>query len=156
MIDVLLQDSVTLARFVHVLGAVTAVGAVLVTDTVNAVPHFRPAFAATAAKVASLLSFLVWSGFALLAASGLYLLQIQSHLVRDPLFRAKMLLIVILFVNGIFLNIWVTPRFRALADTWAEDSAEKETFERIAGAAAAISLIGWATVLLFGVLITHG
>lgn len=155
MSEILAVSPDLLVRFLHVAGAVIAVGAVTVTDTVNIVPHFRPAFAEVSARVSSLFSLLIWIGFAMLSGTGLYMLQTLPYLAQQPLFRFKMFLVAIIFLNGLFLNLWVTPGFRQLADDWEDESADQRRFKRIAGAAAGISLIGWWSLLFLGFIIVR-
>lgn len=130
---------------VHLAGAVIAVGAVTVTDGFLAVFHFNNKFGKILVRVAPLLSMMIWAGFFLLSASGIAIVLKNPSSVSNPLFRLKMLLTGVVFVNGIALNLWVTPRFEELTEDQIYDLPSR--FERRAGLAAAVSVIGWWTIL---------
>lgn len=129
----------------HVAGAVIAVGAVTVTDGFLAVFHFHPKFGKVLTRIAPLLSMIIWIGFFLISVSGIVLVLGKPSAVTDSLFRLKMLLTGIVFVNGAALNLWVTPRFQELAEH--EVYELPSSFERRAGLAAAVSVVGWWTIL---------
>lgn len=144
-----LGDPGFVLNIVHVFGAIIAIGAVIVTDAINMVLHFRGDFAQWDARLAPLLSILVWIGFLLLAVSGTFLFLQQPTLIHDTVFQLKMFFVAVVFLNGVFLNAWITPTFQELADDW-DDSERTDHFERIAGAAAMISVFGWIIVFVLG------
>lgn len=129
----------------HIAGVVIAVGAVTVTDGFLAFSHVYRGFREILTHVAPLLSLIVWAGFLLISVSGLAFLFQGRVAVGDPLFRAKMVLTGLVFVNGVFLNIRVTPKFRELTDEEIHQLPER--FRMIAAVSAAVSVLGWWTLL---------
>lgn len=142
-------------NLLHLFGVIIAVGAVFSTDIVNSLLHFSPKFAVWDAKLAPMLSLMVWIGFFLLSTTGTLLFLQQPHLIHETVFQLKMLFVAIIFVNGVFLNAWVTPRFQELADQWQEADQKAEAFEFIAGLASVISVAGWVTVVVLGYLLAN-
>ncbi len=140
------SDPYILIRFMHLAAAVVAIGAVTVTDSMLMLLHFKQKFAPVFAKLASVLSLLVWIGLAVLGFTGIYLISQYPENVHGWFFQTKMVLVSIVFFNGIVLNEKVTPRFRNLADDWDPESIEVIKFERFAGVFALISIIGWWTI----------
>ena len=130
---------------VHIAGAVMSVGAVTVTDGFFVVFHFHPKFGKILARVAPLLSMIVWTGFVLLALSGTALVIKDSSVVVARVFQLKMLLTGVIYVNGAALSFWITPRFQQLTEEEIYDFPPR--FEQIAGVGAAISVLGWWTTL---------
>lgn len=127
----------------HVVAAVTAVGSVLATDAVNAFAHLRPHAAPTVVKQQPLLSLGVWASLLVLAVTGTLLFLEDPELVHEGQFQLKMLLVLVVFLNGVVLNVWVAPRFERLSGEWDDQTPRVRRFTRIAGVAAAISLVGW-------------
>ena len=125
----------------HIVGAVMSIGSVTVTDGFFVVFHFHPKFGKILARVAPLLSMIVWIGFLLLALSGTALLIKKPSAVTDPMFQLKMSLIGITYLNGTVLSFWVTPRFQELTE--GEVFEFPSRFERFAGVGALLSVIGW-------------
>lgn len=129
----------------HIAGVVIAVGAVTVTDGFLALFHLRKGFGKVVVRTAPVLSLIVWVGFLLIAVSGaVFVLQGRPD-YGDPYFLLKMGLTAVLFLNGLVLNEYVTPRFIELSEDQVYDFPTR--FERIAAAAAFVSVTGWWTVL---------
>ncbi len=139
-------DPYVLIRFIHLAGAIIAVGAVTVTDSLLLLLHFKKSFAPVFAKLSSELSLLVWKGLFLLSGSGIYLVLSDPGIVHSGVFQLKMGLVAVIFLNGIILNERVTPRFRKVSKNW-EDEEVRDRFERNAGIFALISLLGWWSII---------
>jgi hypothetical protein len=141
------RELVTLAHF---LGAVLAFGAVLTTDAINGFMKVNPRLAPASARVALVTSMLIWLGLLVLSLTGILLLLDQPSLAREWTFQVKMGLVLLVYVNGIVLNEWVSPRFEELASEWAEQTERVQRFTRIAGVSAAVSLVGWTGAVVLG------
>lgn len=132
---------------VHIVGVVMAIGSVTVTDGFFVVFHFHPIFGKILARVAPLLSMIVWTGFLLLALSGTALVIKKPSTVTDPMFQLKMILTGIIYLNGIALSFWATPRFQEFTEENVYEYPWK--FELLAGLGASVSITGWWTTLFF-------
>lgn len=141
---------IDLLTLIHIVGAVIAVGAVTTTDGLMMFLHVRPALSKTLAKVAPLLSVMVWIGLVLLGISGIGFLLRFPALVTLPHFQLKIVLMAIVFVNGIFINVKITPLFQEVAGQWETRNPSLIRFERIAMISGIISFVGWWLAFLIG------
>lgn len=132
-----------LIRVFHLAGVAVALGAVLVTDLVLLWLKLKPKMARTVARISPLLSLQIWLGLLILSVSGILLFLQAPALAEITKFRVKMLFVLVLFVNGVFLNLWVSPRFEKLAGEWEEGTKAVKKFTVIAGIAATISFLAW-------------
>src|SRR3989344_5723717 len=112
-----------------------AIGAVTATDLLLLVFKFRPKLINVVAVVAPILSLQVWIGLLFISVSGLLLFLPMKGLENYSIFQFKMLLVLVLFLNGIFLNEWVTPRFKKLAPEWEQKTKRVKRFMIVAGIA---------------------
>ncbi len=140
-------------HYLHYFGVVIALGSVFATDALNSYLHLRPSVAEYDAEVAPILSSMIWAGFLILSITGSLLLVQHPSIVQDTVFQLKMFFIAIIFLNGVFLNVWVTPKFQELSVNWSENNTRD--FEIIAGLSAAVSVIGWLTVFTLGFIIAN-
>lgn len=147
LVEALMDPQVTL-RAIHFIGAIIAVGAVTVTDSMLALLHFREGFAKTLSKVSAVLSMMVWLGLFILSTTGAYLIYTNPSIAQETFFHVKFTLVIIVFINGIVLNEKVYPRFKQLSADWDEDRPAVSKFEKYAGVFAVISVVGWWSVLL--------
>ncbi|MDX1535975.1 MAG: hypothetical protein R3346_04420 [Candidatus Spechtbacterales bacterium] len=135
-------------RFAHVAGAIIALGAVTATDFIMLWFKIKPkSMGPIVARVAPLLSIQVWIGLLLLSVSGLLMFIPMEGLESTDIFQLKMLLVLALFLNGIFLNLWVTPRFEKLIPEWEEMTPRVKKFMAIAGIATIVSFLSWWGVI---------
>lgn len=141
------RELVTLAHF---MGAILAFGAVLSVDAVNGFMKVNPRLAPASARVALVLSLLIWLGLLVLSVTGVLLLLDQPSLADDWKFQVKMVLVLLAFANGVVLNEWVTPKFEELAPEWSEQTPRVKRFTKLAGVSAALSLVAWLGAVVLG------
>lgn len=135
-------------RFFHIAGAIIALGSVTVSDLFLLWLKFKPKAASQIARIAPLFSLQVWLGLMLLSASGFLMLLPRQGIETNFFFKLKMILVLIIFLNGIFLNVWVTPKFEALVPEWHKNTKKVKNFMVIAGIVASVSFIGWWSVIV--------
>lgn len=134
----------------HFLGAVTALGAVLATDAANAFLHVRPEAAPTTAKQAPVFSLLIWIGLLVLSVTGLLMFLELPTIIHSGLFRAKMAIVFVIFVNGVAVNAWLVPRLQELSGEWERRTARVRRFTKVAAVSATVSLAGWFAAIIAG------
>lgn len=137
-------------RLLHFLGAIVAVGAVLSTDLINSYYFLHPSKFEYELKVEKLLSLMIWVGLFVLAVTGTLMFLSYPAAVQGQIFQLKMLAVAILFLNGIFLNNWVEPRFERIRNADDRKLGNERRFELIAGISALVSVAAWMTALLIG------
>lgn len=135
-------------RFFHIAGAIIAVGSVIAADILLIWLKFKPQEAQTVAKISPLLSLQIWFGLILLSISGLFMFLQQEGVENYSLFQVKMLLVLVVFLNGVFLNLWVTPKFKELTPEWSANTDRVKQFTLIAGISTAISFIAWWGIII--------
>lgn len=135
-------------RTLHLGGAILSVGAITVTDSLLSVLHFRPRLAPLLSRLTHVLSLVVWIGLFLLSTTGLWLVLANPAVLDNRVFHFKLILVVIVFLNGVFMNLRIAPRFEDLSDEWHRDIKRVNRFQVLAGITAVISLIGWWGVIL--------
>ena len=138
----------SLWRFFHIAGVIIALGSVVFADIALVWLKFKPKEAGIIAKITPMLSLQVWLGLILISISGLLMFLPNQAIAQNPIFQFKMLLVLIVFLNGIFLNVWITPRFEKLVPAWHENGRGVKNFTKIAGIATAISFLAWWGIIL--------
>ena len=110
----------------HVFGLVIGLGACTVTYVIGAYGMLKPSILPKATGVFKIISLIVWAGLFILIASGILLViysgDIYGDAIKSNLFYLKMALIVVEIINGLFLNLVVTPAM--------EDAVVLENFEK--------------------------
>ena len=139
-------------RLIHVLGALLAVGGVLTTDFLLFIVDVKPKFAVYMSKVAPVISTQIWIGLVVLGISGVFIFQGRPWLTDNTFFQLKKVLIVLIIINGVFLNVYITPKFQSLASEWADKTERVEKFRKIAMVSGFISFVSWVGVVILGVL----
>lgn len=143
-----LMDPQVTFRMIHFIGAIIAVGAVTVTDSMLVYMHFRNGFSEVLSKISMILSMMVWLGLFILGSTGAFLIYTNPGIAAGTFFQIKFALVVIIFLNGIILNEKVYPHFQDLAGHWDESDPEITHFEKYAAVFGLISVLGWWTVML--------
>lgn len=143
-----LMDPQISFRMIHFIGAIIAVGAVTVTDSMLIYMHFRNGFSEVLSKISMILSMMIWVGLFILGSTGAFLIYTNPGIAAGTFFQLKFSLVVIVFVNGIILNEKVYPHFQELAGHWDESDPEVSHFEKFAAVFGIISVLGWWTVML--------
>jgi hypothetical protein len=136
-------------RRIHVTGAVVALTSVTLADLLLVGLKLKPGRAGFMVKASPFLSLGVWLGLMVLAVTGLLLFLPREGLEQYSVFQVKMALVLLVFLNGIFLNVWVPKRFEALVPEWGQKTERVRKFMVIAGISTAVSFVGWwGTMLL--------
>ena len=138
----------SLWRFFHIAGVIIALGSVVFVDIALVWLKFKPKEASIIAKITPMLSLQVWLGLILISISGLLMFLPNSVIAENSVFQFKMFLVLIVFLNGIFLNVWVTPRFEKLVPEWHKNTPKVKNFTKIAGIATAISFLAWWGIVI--------
>lgn len=94
------------------------------------------------------LSSVIWIGLAILIISGLMLfLPEQARLGESPKFLLKTVVVGVIILNGLALNMFVSPKMRQLS---FEETKPARHFRRLAFALGGISIVSWYTAFILG------
>lgn len=137
-------------RFLHFFGAIVAIGGVFSTDLINAYKFLHPENFSYDIRVEKIFSLMIWAGLFTLAVTGSLMFIGYPAAVEGAMFQLKMLLVALLFLNGVFLNSWVQPKFQGIEEDEDRDISDNRRFELIAGASAIVSVVSWMGALLIG------
>lgn len=143
-----LMDPQVTVRTIHFIGAIIALGAVTVTDSMLIYLHFRNGFSKVLSKISVILSMIVWIGLFILGSTGAFLIYTNPGIAQGTFFQIKFSLVLVIFINGIILNEKVYPHFQELAGHWDESDPEISHFEKFAAVFGFISVAGWWTIML--------
>lgn len=107
--------------------------------------------------VMNVLSQIIWFALALLVFSGITLYAPASATLNiDPRFQVKVLGVLIIIINGAFLNLLIAPQLVNISfhEKIKHPAGHMDKTRRLAFALGAVSLTSWYTVFLLGSL--HG
>lgn len=139
--------------FLHALFAAIGLGAVIVTDTLFF--KFLKDFKINKKEDETLrtISGVVWVIIVLLFVTGafLFLSSPEGYLIKSK-FLAKLVVFVVIVINGAVLNWIITPHLRKIVfgPVVIEPSAKLRFIRRIAFASGGVSLLSWLVVFLLG------
>lgn len=132
----------------HGIGFILGVGAATVSDIFFF--KFLKDFKITEEekKTFETLSNIIWTGLAVLIVSGLMLyLPAQARLEESSKFLLKIIVVGMILLNGIVLNLYVSPRLRQLSFDGGKPATH---YRRIAFALGGISIVSWYSAFLLG------
>lgn len=134
-----------LVLFFHILGIVLGLGGATVSD----IFFFKFArdrrISEKEVKKLHLFSKIIWVGLAVLILSGLGLyLSHGDDLLKSPKFLTKMSVVGVIIVNGILLNILISPKLTKIFSLLRR--------RRLAFALGSISIVSWYSAFILGLL----
>lgn len=137
---------------VHALSAGIGVGAVLATDYLFV--KFLRDYRITKKEVETMkgMSEVIWIALTLLVLSGIYLASTKAGVPENTKFILKMIVVGIIIINGVVLNLFITPRLHKIA--FHEDHLHRndvpDKVRKIATACGAISIFSWLLAFVLG------
>ncbi|MBI5138341.1 MAG: hypothetical protein HZA95_00905 [Candidatus Vogelbacteria bacterium] len=140
-------------RFASVLGVMLGVGGATIADLLFL--SFLRDFKISVKELENLkiVSEVVWLGLGLLIASSVMVYGTHSFLIRlYPMHQATLIFIEILFVNGLFLNLFAMPRLTgvALASKRGHNKKDIACARRFAYVLLTVSLVTWYSLFVIG------
>ena len=130
----------------HIISSMIAVGAVTITDYFHLSGLKNRKLERKLFSVYPLLTKIIIYTIIIFTLSGILLVINNPQIIERGLFKLKMVLVVIVIINGIFLNKKVSPDFEKCALD-GKKYCKKETllYSSIAGA---ISIVTWYSILI--------
>jgi hypothetical protein len=148
----LLQQYRPIIIAVHLLGLTFGIGGATATDLLFMkflkdfkISHFE-------ADTMRTMSQLIWFGLALLIISGVGLFFADpGTLIQSSKFLAKMVVVIVIILNGFALNLYITPRLVHMTfDRKHPHAQQLHRARHIAFALGAISFTSWYTAFILG------
>lgn len=154
-VGLLFVPYIKLLTIAHLLGASIGVGGATVTDILffKFLKDYR--ISESEAEVMKTISSAIWIGLALIVISGIFLFAIKPDmLLATPKFVVKMIGVLVIIVNGYFLNVVVQPRLIQMRFTNTDEVVPHTgaRFRRTAFALGAISITSWYVIFILGAL----
>lgn len=144
----------TYLTMLHLLGFAIGVGAATISDVLFL--RFLKDFRITKDEkdILQIMSQIIWFALLIIIVSsiGRYMAQSGMLLQKDP-FVAKMIVLAVIFVNGIILNLTIMPKLISIA--WKPENLNVKkivSLSNLAFATGAISIVSWYTALFLGFL----
>ena len=149
----LLTEYKQLIVLVHAIAAAIGVGTVTLTDVFffRFLKDYR--ISKPEAEIMHVLSDVIWVALGLLVFTGIGLfIQNSEVLIQTPKFVLKMLIVIILIINGVLLNRVVHPRLMDITfgESHIKEKGEMHYLRRLSFAFGALSLISWYSVFILG------
>lgn len=139
----------------HVLGMALGLGSVILVDIFfykfledSQVSEFEDG-------VMHILSQVIWAALAILVTTGLcFYIARFPELNQNPKFLAKMVVVLVIIVNGALLNLLVAPHMKKIQFKEKDDSATGKShgLRKLAFAMGAISMTSWLSAFLLGMI----
>lgn len=129
----------------HLIGFAIGVGGATVADVffLKFLKDFR--ISKTEADFMKTLSRILWTGVVILTVTGLGLFLLDpARLLASAKFISKMIVVLVLFLNGVFLHYFVTPSLHKIA--FHKDHPKAKSLKRIrqqAFISGGISIVSW-------------
>lgn len=133
----------------HLLGMILGLGGTLILDIL--IFHFLRNFQinSSEAVIMHLISQLIIIGLVLLLVTGtaIYLTDIEGY-NNNPRFLMKMTSVLVLSINGVFLNFYMMPKIEKLS-LIEENIEEDQNLKRVAFAVGGVSMVSWLSAFAF-------
>jgi uncharacterized membrane protein len=149
----ILAANKNLIVLLHLIGAVIGVGGATVTDVFffKFLRNFR--IDEEEADILRDLSDIIWFGLGIAVLSGVGLYVPSMDVLHDtPKFIVKVIAVGIITINGVILNLYITPRMLEIRFEREPGTlpTRMHRFRRAAFASGAVSFISWYTALILG------
>lgn len=142
------------SQILHIVGIAWGVGGATAITLINMQADKKPELSPLRIKLMPVFSKLIGVGMLLLIISGIILKQELSEArVDKEIFPIKMLLVLVLIVNGIYMSFRVIPKMTILAPTDGKPSAEFLKIKQQAKNSGLIGLVLWYAIVVLGVLL---
>ncbi len=146
------MDLRTVLVILHALAASVGIGTVVITDyfVFNFLKDHK--ITKRESDTLALCSHVIWAALALLLLTGVVLVSLRPEMLASAKFQVKMVVVALLTLNGIVLNVYLTPRLRRIAfhAHVAPAKSLPDAVRKIAMASGAISFVSWLTAFVLG------
>ncbi|MFN3403535.1 MAG: hypothetical protein ACK40G_05520 [Cytophagaceae bacterium] len=149
----LLQETYQVTLTFHVLGVIFGVGGTAVIDIMFF--HFLRDFKLhiREAGIMHLISQLIIAGLGLIIVTGVALYYGDEETFRNsPRFLTKMITVAVAIINGILLNLYVTPKLKKISFRNEDRNKKYELLKIIAFALGGISVVSWFSAYFLAML----
>lgn len=137
---------------IHLLGLILGLGGTFIIDIMFS--HFMRNYKISAKEsvIMHLISQMIILGLFLLILSGVaLLLPAFDAFAQNPRFVMKMIVVVVVIINGAALNLYLTPKMKKIS-LKEKDRGRYESLNKISFALGAISIVSWLSAFFLAML----
>jgi len=142
-----------IAQLLHIVGIAWGVGGVTAISLLNMQADKHPELSPLQMKVLPIFSKLIGFGMLLLVISGIILGRELGGTVDKTVFPIKIILVIALIINGLYLSFRLMPKMEKLAPAGGPPSGEFLKVKQQTKIAGMIGLVLWYAILVLGVLL---
>lgn len=134
----------------HIVGAAIGVGGAMATDSVFLRSIRNRHLSSEQLLLIRSVSDVVLIGLGLVALTGIALLLLDTQLIADAKFQAKMVVVVVLLLNGLVFHLWVLPYLAQHRDHWLGQDVLSLPRRWVFAITGALSGVSWFAALILG------
>lgn len=134
---------------VHILSVIGAVGAVFVIDYFHLISFRKKKLESKIAPLYPALSKLINISLTLLILSGIFLVLTNPALLQSSLFKTKMALVLVVAINGIYLQKKVSPNLEACMKKGTKACPIKVLY--MSAISGSISAVTWIAIVVLSI-----
>jgi hypothetical protein len=140
-------------RYLHLFFMALGLGGATIANLILARSEKDPELGSVSMKVTKLISRLIWVALIGLILTGPALSKFTTKTISQQFFSLKILLVLILLLNAIYLSFILTPRLQRLApEPGKAPSLEFQRTKNLVKISGLISLVCWYLIVLFAIL----
>ena len=144
-------DAKTIYTIIHVFGAVLGAGGAYLSDAMFFTSVKDKVISKTELHFLKIGSIFVWVGLGMLFISGLLLFSTNpAGYLESSKFMIKMLIVLIIFLNGLVFHMTHLPRIRRHAGQHYPSSDEFTRKSKLLIASGVVSMTSWTFALILG------
>lgn len=137
---------------IHLLGVVMGLGGTFIIDIMFSYFMKNYNISASESVIMHLISQMIIFGLFLIILSGVaLLLPAFNAFAQNPRFIMKMIVVLVVIINGAALNLYLTPKMKKIS-LKEEDLGQYETLNKISFALGGISIVSWLSAFLLAML----
>jgi hypothetical protein len=134
----------------HIVGAAIGVGSAMATDSVFLRSIRNRHISSEQFVLIRSVSDVVMTGLGLVALTGVALLLLSPELIHTAKFQAKMLVVVVLLVNGLLFHGLALPYMAKHRDQWLDGEVLSLSRRWLFAISGALSGVSWFAALILG------
>lgn len=149
----LLQEYREFILIAHAFAVAVGVGGATITDVFFFKFLKDSKISVREAKIMRVLSEVIWSALLVIVFTGVLLyLPHAARLNETPKFLVKVIAVAVLILNGVLLNLYLTPQLTKISfgERHRHEKGELFHIRKIAFASGAVSITSWYTAFLLG------
>ena len=144
----------TITLVFHIIGITIAIGSATLTDYLHLIALRKSSLEKGIVKLYPYISKLINYSLILIYTSGIILVMLKPELLQSPLFIIKFLLVLLVTINGIYLQKIITPQLERCVIKGNKYCTSNVLYGSVIGGS--ISIVTWYSILILALTKTLG